>query len=78
MSVDEAEAAPTPTVGYRPRIQVGRDYMCPQCERLIPTRKQRMLAKPAKFTAVLNDILVCPHCQFYFSPKADALNVVSQ
>lgn len=57
----------------RPRIQVGRDYLCPQCERLIPTRKQRLYAKPAKFAHVLNDIIRCPHCEFIFSPKADAL-----
>lgn len=76
MSVDTEEEAPH-LPAYRPRVQVGKDYLCPQCEQLIPTRKQRLLAKPAKFANVLNDIHRCPHCQFIFSPKSDAL-VVSQ
>lgn len=58
------------------RVQVpyggGSEYVCPNCERAIPTRKQIRLAKPAKHEHVLNDVLRCPFCQFIFSPRSEA------
>lgn len=50
----------------------GAEYQCPNCERLIPTRKQIRLAKPARYEHQLNDILKCPFCLFLFSPRNEA------
>lgn len=51
----------------------GDEYVCPSCEKPIPTRKQIRLAKPARYEEGLNDILKCPYCNFIFSPKTVAV-----
>lgn len=48
----------------------GPDYICPNCERPIPTRKQQNMAKPAKFAYSLNDVMKCCWCSFIFSYRS--------
>jgi hypothetical protein len=62
---EEARIVPVPTSG--------NEYVCPNCERPIPTRKQVRLAKPAKYEGVLNDVFKCPFDNFIFSPKSTAV-----
>lgn len=49
---EEARIVPVPTGG--------NEYVCPNCERAIPTLAQIRLAKPAKYEGVLNDVFRCP------------------
>lgn len=51
----------------------GDEYVCPNCERTIPTRKQRNMAKPSKFAHLLNDVQRCPWCSFAFSYRSSAV-----
>lgn len=53
-----------------------RDYLCPYCERSHTTRQQRRLGKPADHSHELNDVLRCPHCMKYFSPKLREATVI--
>lgn len=55
---------------------IGEQYICPNCEKEIPTRKQRNMAKPAKYAHLLADVQRCPFCSFTFaySNKAIVLN----
>jgi hypothetical protein len=45
------------------------NYLCPQCETEIPTRKQQRLNIPAKYEHELNQVFKCPFCNFIFSPR---------
>jgi len=47
----------------------GSEYVCPECEASIPTRKQIRMAKPTKYEGQLNDVMKCPFCNFIFSPR---------
>lgn len=51
----------------------GTEYVCPSCEQPIPTRKQINLARPAKYSHVLNEIQKCPFCMFIFSYRSRAV-----
>lgn len=51
----------------------GDEYTCPNCEAMIPTRKQRTLSKPAKYSHMLNDVMKCPFCSFVFSYRMRAV-----
>lgn len=53
-----------------------KEYICPECKRSIPTRKQIRLAKPAQYAHTLNDVLKCPYCTFLFSPKPTQATVL--
>lgn len=65
MSLDEnVEDIPVP--------YPGSEYKCPNCEQDIPTRKQIPLAKPAKYSHILNDVQKCPFCSFIFSYRSRA------
>lgn len=48
----------------------GPEYVCPNCERKIPTRKQQNMAKPAKYAHALNDVMKCCWCSFIFSYRS--------
>jgi DNA-directed RNA polymerase subunit RPC12/RpoP len=73
------QRASIPTIaGYPDAEEVsvphqGNEYICPSCERAIPTRKQIRLAKPAKYQGALWDVLKCPYCNFLFAPKDRAI-----
>lgn len=54
------------------------EFVCPKCERKIPTRNQYILAKPAKFAHLLNDVLRCPFCSFDFSYKQPTRKIFSR
>lgn len=43
-------------------------YVCPFCERIIPLARVSMIAKPPKYSNVLNDIVRCGLCGKHFSP----------
>lgn len=45
------------------------EFICPACERDIPTRRQIRMAIPTKYEHVLNQVLKCPWCNFIFSPR---------
>lgn len=51
----------------------GKQYLCPNCEQHIETRKQINLAKPAKFAHLLNEVQKCPYCSFIFSYRSKAV-----
>lgn len=51
----------------------GLEYKCPNCEQMIPTRKQNNLSKPAKYAHMLNDVQKCPFCSFLFSYRSRAV-----
>lgn len=51
----------------------GSEYLCPNCEQHIPTRKQINLSKPAKYAHTLNEIMKCPFCSFIFSYRSRAV-----
>jgi hypothetical protein len=51
----------------------GSEYLCPNCEQHIPTRKQINLSRPAKYAHVLNEIMKCPFCMFIFSYRSRAV-----
>jgi hypothetical protein len=50
----------------------GQEYVCPNCEQSIPTRRQQYLARPAKYAHILNDVQKCPFCSFVFSYRIRA------
>ena len=62
--LEEAREVPVPFTGS--------EYVCPSCDRAIPTRKQIRLSKPARWEQSLNDIFKCPWCNFVFSPRSVA------
>lgn len=47
----------------------GNDYVCPNCQRLLPPRRTMFLSKPPMYVHVLNDVIKCSWCKFIFSPK---------
>lgn len=49
------------------------EFLCPNCEKTIPTRLQRNLAKPARYAHRLNDVQKCPYCSFVFSYRSRAV-----
>lgn len=50
----------------------GTNYVCPNCEYEIPTRRLRSKTRPPKYAHALNAIFQCPECRWYFSPKSQA------
>lgn len=68
-----AEGAQRVTIPYGG----GTEYICPACEQPIPNRRIIYLGKPAKYAAVLNDVLKCPRsqCRFVFSYRSDVVVV---
>jgi len=51
----------------------GTEYICPSCEKAIPTRKQINMSKPPKYASQLNDIIKCCFCSFVFSYSTRAV-----
>lgn len=46
---------------------VGNEYVCPNCNGVIPTRLLRTLNKPPRYAHLLNDVIRCCFCDFVFS-----------
>lgn len=51
----------------------GNQWLCPNCEQLIPPLRIVFLGKPPKYREQLNDCIKCPHCKFIFSPRSEAI-----
>lgn len=52
------------------------EYVCPECEKPIPTQMQRRLNVPAKYEHELNQCFRCPFCRFVFSPKSGTITLI--
>ncbi len=46
---------------------VGNEYVCPNCNGIIQTYLLRTLFKPPSYAHLLNDIIKCCFCGFFFS-----------
>ena len=49
----------------------GNEWMCPQCERIIPPLRVQVLGKPPKYAHVLHDVIRCCWCKFSFAPALE-------
>lgn len=54
------------------------DYICPACEKPIPTHMQRRMNVPAKYEHELNQCFRCPFCRFVFSPKVGTVTLIKR
>jgi hypothetical protein len=56
-----------------PPVSQGNQWLCPNCELLIPPLRVQFHGKPPKYRHSLHDIIRCPWCKFCFAPVNEAL-----